>query len=59
MKSGRMPSNIELMFGTKSFSFEAGPVIMHRKMWDSEHVLTKNNKGLVKLGFHRGWASLI
>lgn len=43
----------------KVVSFEAGPVIMHRKMWDSEHVLTKNNKGLVKLGFHRGWASLI
>lgn len=43
----------------KVVCFEAGPVIMHRKMWDSEHVLTKNNKGLVKLGFHRGWASLI
>lgn len=36
----------------KVVSFEAGPVIMHRKMWDSENVLTKNNKGLV----NKNWA---
>lgn len=47
MKSGRMPSNIELMYVTKSFPFEAGPVILHRRMWDSEHVFTQRNKGLV------------
>lgn len=59
MKSGRMLSNIELMFVTKSFFFEVGFVIMYRKMWDSEYVLIKNNKGLVKLGFYRGWVLLI
>lgn len=51
MKSGRMPSNIELMYVTKSFPFEAGPVILHRRMWDSEHVFTQRNKGLVIWAF--------